>query len=384
MRSTVGVWLSAGLVLAAQGCSAHNKAAVEGMNESSGAGSGGMGTQGDVNVGVGAACGAAIPPEEEGWPTALHWCSSGPLVSPIANERHPILSVKDPSVVYYGDRWHIFATTADESGQWSMVYTSFADWKDAPNASQFYLNENPALVGYHCAPQVFFFAPHNKWYLIFQSGQPQYSTNDDISRPEDWTRPTNFFAAEPESVKAHKGSGGWLDFWIICDDARCHLFFTDDNGTLYRSQTTLEEFPKGFEEPVIAIQGTKESLFEGSSTYYVEETKSYLTLVEAFGPAGRRFYRSYVSDTLDGEWKPWLGSWENPFAGMNNVSYADGVAWSDQVSHGELIRNGYDQKLSISLRDLRFLYQGMDPNGKNPDYFRLPYRLSLLTRTALP
>lgn len=314
----------------------------------------------------------------------MHWCSTGPLISPRANQQHPILSVKDPSVVYFGNRWHVFATTADDKGQWSMVYTSFADWKDAPGASQFYLNENPSLVGYHCAPQVFFFAPHKKWYLIFQSGQPQYSTNEDISRPEGWTRPVNFFASEPETVQAHKGTGGWLDFWTICDDAHCHLFFTDDNGALYRSQTTIADFPTGFGEPVVAIQGTKETLFEGSSTYYVEETKSYLTLVEAFGLGGRRFYRSYVSETLEGEWTPWLGTWDDPFAGMNNVSYANGVAWSDQVSHGELIRNGYDQKPTISLRNLRFLYQGMDPNGQNPEYFRLPYRLSLLTRTALP
>ncbi|MGC4091133.1 MAG: non-reducing end alpha-L-arabinofuranosidase family hydrolase [Polyangiaceae bacterium] len=265
-----------------------------------------------------------------------------------------------------------------------MIYTSFADWKDAPNATQYYLNENPALTGYHCAPQVFFFAPQNKWYLVFQSGQPQYSTNDDIARPEAWTKPVNFFATEPATVKANKGSGGWLDFWVICDQARCHLFFTDDNGELFRSQTKVEDFPNGFEEPVIAIQGTKETLFEGSASYRVEETNGYLTMVEGFGPSGQRFYQSFVSDALDGEWTEAQATWENPFAGLNNVSFASGVTWSQQVSHGELIRSGYDQTLSISLRDLRFLYQGVDPKKGNPEYFRLPYRLALLTRSALP
>ena len=69
----------------------------------------------------------------------------------------------------------------------------------------------PASAGYHTAPQVFYFAPQNKWYLIFQSGQPQYSTNSDPTQPQNWTTPTNFFASQPSSVS------NWIDFWIISD-----------------------------------------------------------------------------------------------------------------------------------------------------------------------
>jgi endo-1,4-beta-xylanase len=314
-------------------------------------------------------------------PVEFHWSSSDVLVTPVANDRHPILSVKDPSIVRFEDRWHVFATTADDGGAWSMVYLNFADFSEAPSAPQYYLNENQALVGYHAAPQVFFFAPENKWYLIFQSGQPQYSTNDDISNPAGWTRPVNFFASEPATVREHKGSGGWLDFFVICDESRCHLFFTDDNGELYRSETPIGSFPEGFGEPVIAIQGTKETLFEGSSTYKVNGANQYLTLVEAFGPSGQRFYRSFVSGSLDGEWAPLAATWERPFAGANNVTFASGNAWTRDVSHGELLREGYDQTPTISLGCLRFLYQGVDPAARPAQYFEYPYRLALLTRT---
>jgi hypothetical protein len=311
---------------------------------------------------------------------SFEWSSSDPLIEPMADDAHPILSVKDPSIVRFEDRYHVFATTANETGSWSMVYLSFGDWSEAASAPQHYLSDNPVLAGYHAAPQVFFFAPHGKWYLIFQSGQPQYSTTDDIEKPESWTRPVNFFAAEPPTVLANKGSGGWLDFWIICDDALCHLFFTDDNGSFYRSQTSLDDFPEGFADPVIALEGTKETLFEGSSTYRVDETNQYLTLIEAFGPSGQRFYRSFVADTLDGEWTPLADSWANPFAGTNNVTYESGNAWTRDVSHGELIRSGHDQRLSVSLSCLRFLYQGAPTGSTAVEYFRIPYRLALLTR----
>jgi len=48
-----------------------------------------------------------------------------------------------------------------------MIYLSFDDWSEAASAQPYYLDNNPALTGYHAAPQVFFFRPQNKWYLVF-------------------------------------------------------------------------------------------------------------------------------------------------------------------------------------------------------------------------
>ena len=112
--------------------------------------------------------------------TPLKWQSSGVLVSPISDESHTIVSVKDPTVVHYDGLWHIYATAYSTSARtWSMVYLNFKDWSDAPKARLTYIDVNPNLKGYHCAPNLFYFTPHKKWYLVFQSQQPQYCTTDD-------------------------------------------------------------------------------------------------------------------------------------------------------------------------------------------------------------
>ncbi len=334
------------------------------------------GEAGAGGQGAGGASAASLP-------SSFDWTSTKPLITAIPDADHPILSVKDPSVVFFQDEWHVFATTADEDGKWSMVYLHFHDWSEAKDAEPYYLDQSPALRGYHAAPQIFYFAPQKRWYLIFQSGQPQYTTTEDLTDPQSWAPPKNFFAGEPEIVTENSGEGNWLDFWIICDDAKCHLFFTDDNGHLYRSDTAIDEFPKGFGDPEIVIDGTKDTVFEGSSTYRVGQGGGYLTLVEAFGSIGERYYRAFVADSLEGEWTPLAASIDNPFAARSNVTFA-GEAWTQDISHGELLRDGYDQTLTIDPENLRFLYQGVDPSKTGVEYFQLPYQLGLLTYTEMP
>jgi hypothetical protein len=310
------------------------------------------------------------------WPPfaePLQWTASDAVVRP-ASDARGIVSVKDPSIVRFNHRWHIYATTANTNGGWGMVYLNFADWADAANAKPYYLDQNPNLRGYHCAPQVFYFRPQKKWYLIYQSGQPQYSTADDLSKPETWTKPENFFPTNPPEV-----SKSWLDFWIICDDTHAYLFCTGDNGRMYRSRTKIEDFPNGMSNPVVAIEGSRERVFEGSMTYKLKGANAYLTLVEAIGP-GARYYRAWISDRLDGEWKPLPNgtTFAQPFAGINNLRFAKGVTpWTRDISHGELIRDGYDETLTIDPNNLQFLFQGCDP-AIETSYSQLPYRLGLL------
>jgi hypothetical protein len=320
----------------------------------------------------------ATPAEASAAPSPLtgplKWTASGVLVSPVSDEAHQIVSVKDPSVVYYDNAWHIYATTANDRGNWSIVYLTFKDWAEAAQAKPYYIDQNPGLRGYHCAPQVFYFRPHKKWYLIYQSQHPQYSTTDDLSKPETWTRPANFFATNPAGMPRLP-----IDYWVICDDAHAYLFFTGDNGRLYRCRTTLGEFPAGMSDPEIVLDETRDKVFEGSMTYKIKGTEKYLTLVEALGPS--RFYRAYLADRLDGPWTPLAGAdtFDQPFAGVRNVTFADGVApWTHDISHGELLRDGYDETLTIDPRGLRMLFQGRDPQSGGP-YHGLPYRLGLLT-----
>lgn len=254
-----------------------------------------------------------------------------------------------------------------------MAYLNFKDWSEAPNAKLTFIDVNPGLKGYHCAPHLFYFTPQKKWYLVFQSQQPQYCTTDDISKPETWTAPKNFFEKMPSSAPRLP-----IDYHIICDQTHAYMFFTGDDGRFYRSRTRIEDFPNGFGDIEIAIQDNRNNLFEGSMTYKIKGTNTYLTMIEALSPA--RYYRAWISNDLNGEWKPLPGadSWETPFAGINNVTFEDGVEpWTRDISHGELLRDNYNETPTIDPENLRFLFQGRDPKS-NDRYELLPYQLGLL------
>jgi hypothetical protein len=307
--------------------------------------------------------------------TPLKWTASDVMVKPVSDETHTIVSVKDPTIVQYDGKWHIYATAYSTSARtWSMVYLNFEKWEDAPKAKLTYIDVNPALKGYHCAPNLFYFTPQKKWYLVFQSQQPQYCTTDDITKPETWTAPKNFFEGNPANMPRLP-----IDYHIICDDTHAYLFFTGDDGRFYRSRTKIEDFPNGFGDIEIAIQDNRNNLFEGSMTYKIKGTDTYLTMIEAMSPA--RYYRAWTSKDLNGEWTPLEGadSWEKPFAGINNVTFAEGVdAWTRDISHGELLRDNYNETPTIDPENLKFLFQGRAADSGGA-YELLPYKLGLLT-----
>jgi hypothetical protein len=307
----------------------------------------------------------------------FRWVSSPALVGPVERPEDPCFSVKDPSVVRYQDRWHLFCTIRSEKRSHQIEYLSFADWKDANTAKRHVLKLSD---GYFCAPQVFYFSPQRKWYMILQvadpSGrpmlQPAYSTADDLSDPASWTKPEPLYAKHPENVKA------WIDFWVICDATHAHLFFTSNNGLLWRAEAKLADFPNGWSQPKVVVRG---DIFEASCTYKLKGREGYLTLVEAVaaqGTRGWRYYKAYLADALDGEWRPVAETWDKPFAGPVNVTF-DGEPWADSISHGELLREGIDEKLEVDPDRLRFLYQGvLERDRAGTPYGRIPWRLGIL------
>jgi hypothetical protein len=228
-----------------------------------------------------------------------------------------------------------------------------------------------------------YFAPQKLWYLIYQNGNAAYSTNKDISNPAGWTAPKTFYSGTPATIEAGLGSTGyWVDMWVICDAANCHLFSHDDNGGLYRSQTPVSQFPNGMSEPVIALKDEKNDLFEASNVYAVGNG-TYLLLVECIGvgdsPGGLRYFRSWTSNSLSGTWTPLAATQENPFMGEANVVFS-GKKWTRSISHGEIVRSQVDQTLTIKPCKMQYLYQGIDPNA-NASYNALPWDLGLLTQT---
>jgi hypothetical protein len=170
--------------------------------------------------------------------------------------------------------------------------------------------------------------------------------------------------------------------WVICDEVNCHLFSSDDNGRLYRSQTPVSQFPAGMSEPVIALEDSKNDLFEASNVYSVGNG-TYLLLVECIGagdsPGGLRYFRSWTSSSLSGPWNPLAATQSNPFMGEANVVF-QGKKWTKSISHGEIVRTQVDQTLSIRPCKMQYLYQGIDPSA-SASYNALPWDLGLLTQT---
>ncbi|MGI5149935.1 non-reducing end alpha-L-arabinofuranosidase family hydrolase [Plantactinospora sp. CA-294935] len=311
-------------------------------------------------------------------PTSFRWNSSGVLVGP-KNDGRQIAGIKDPSVVYHNGRYHVFASTAKSEG-YNLVYLNFTDWSQANNATFHYLDQAPLGTGYRAAPQVFYFAPHRLWYLVYQTGNASYSTNPDISNPNGWTAPRHFYSDMPQIIRDNIGNGYWVDMWVICDSANCHLFSSDDNGHLYRSQTSVANFPNGMNQPVITMQDAdRNRLFEAANVYKVAGQNQYLLIHEAIGSDGRRWFRSWTAPAIAGPWQALADTESNPFARANNVNFPAG-AWTRDISHGEMIRDQVDQTLTISPCNMRYAYQGMDPNAGG-DYNSLPWRLGLLTQT---
>jgi len=300
------------------------------------------------------------------------WKSSSVLQGPVERP-DSCISVKDPSIVQHNGRWHLFTTIRSETRSHQIEYSSFADWKDAATAPRHLLSFNP---GYFCAPQVFYFTPHKKWYLLHQSAdkarrvalQPTISTTETIEDPASWSAPQFLYDEHPANIKS------WIDFWIICDANKAHLFFTSNNGLMWRAETTIDRFPKGWTQPEIVLRG---DIFEASHTYKLKGIDQFLTIIEAqAGP--RRYFKAYIADKLDGVWKPLADTRDKPFAGSANVTF-DGDPWAESISHGEMLRSGIDERLEVDPMQLRFLYQGVkESDAKGKPYGKIPWRLGVL------
>ena len=303
------------------------------------------------------------------------WEYSPPLIAPETRATNPSRAQKDPTVVSHDGQWHVFMTVK-LPGKSAIEYCSFKKWEEAHASRRTILKVSPS--DYYCAPQVFYFRPHKKWYLVYQVGVPglnkmwvAYTTTADIADPGSWTQAAPILDGGKEDPR----KVGGLDYWIICDDQRAYLFLTSLDGKMWRLWTRLADFPRGFDHCELALEA---KVFEASHTYKLKGMDQYLTIIEE---NGRRYYKAYLADRLDGEWIPLADTAEEPFAGWKNIRPGAGVEpWTDNISHGELIRSGIDETLTVDPNDLRFLFQGMwDKDKSGQGYGQFQWRLGLLT-----
>jgi Glycosyl hydrolase family 62 len=117
-------------------------------------------------------------------------------------------------------------------------------------------------------------------------------------------------------------------------------------------------------------------IFEASHTYKLKGRTEYFTIIEAQA-AGRRYYKAYHADRLEGPWRGLADTLAKPFAARENVRQS--TAWTASISHGELLRAGVDERMELEPDNLRFLFQGAsEQDYRGASYGGIPWRLGLL------
>ncbi len=297
-----------------------------------------------------------------------YWRISPPVFTAGPAHTFDETAVKDPSIVYYKNQWHLFYTARGQE-KYQISYAAaptLAKLNSAPRTLLSQLRGNSD--SYAAAPQVFYFTPQNTWYLIYQTRdsnyQPVYSTTQTIENPASW--------ATPKPLVSKKDTGKWIDFWVICDNTTAYLFYTRNQNDVYIQTTSLEKFPDGFGNPKKEYSNLEEAVH-----VYKAKSKNEYHMIYELNVNQERSFGLATASSLAGPWKKVT----DQYATGSQLRYPpDTDIWTEMVSHGEALRSGYDQRLEYDDRHPRWLIQGLFKNQNTGNYAERPWKLGIIEK----
>ncbi|KAJ4286382.1 hypothetical protein N0V88_008049 [Collariella sp. IMI 366227] len=148
------------------------------------------------------------------------------------------------------------------------------------------------------APTRFFYAPKNTWVLAYQWSRDKfnYRTSNDPANMYGWSAEVPFFTGNIANFNT-----GPIGQALIGDDT--HI------------------------------------LFEAIEVCNVKSQDQRLMIIESIGSGGR-YFRSYTASRLDGTWTPQATT-------ENQANTDAGASWTNDISHGDIIRSNPDQTFEI-------------------------------------
>lgn len=300
-------------------------------------------------------------------PAENRWRIADPTLTPGAAGTFLEVSVKDPTIVYHDDRWHLFFTARGRN-EYTTGYVAAKELTGLQSAKR---HELPMIRGkgrYGCAPQVFYYQPQQRWYLIFQNRdsnyQPVFSTTADIAKPQSWSRPGKLIEKDSRAK--------WIDFWVIADTTKAYLFYTQGHrGVMVRS-TSLDAFPTGWGEAKLVFDNVHEAVH-----VYKVRDKNEFHMIYELNHGGVRAFGLATAGQLEGPWHKVT----DRYATGDQLQFAgSGKPWTEMVSHGEAIRTGYNQRMEYDPANCRWLIQGILTSQSKVSYPSLPWKLGIITK----